>query len=345
MSGAKNYKSKHQIEQERKRQIAIEEEKKRIKQVLEQNRLLALEKERLKKIQLAKEKSERENFLKDIHEDVRIRTTPIISKESDYLEKIILALDDLKAYDEELYELKKIQFNQLKNTASQKAKLFLADVRLHYEKVKSSHIWTQIYRESIEELFKQLNTTYISNQSLKQDIENILQFKTINENTYDNIFERIQNELQIQKEKMIIATQLISSLNSLNYLVISDNETLVSKLMNKEKIILPVSNQSYQIAVAINKDNSILTRFVKTVHNQKDIENISTSDRLHDNENLKKWCSLQATLQENMKHAGIDTIQEVVEDEESDILYIVDSSPNTHHAYQINKEKREQVNG
>jgi hypothetical protein len=343
MSGAKNYKSENQLEQERKRQIAIEIEKKRIKKVLEQNRLIAIEKERLRKIQLSEEKSERANFLNNIEEDFhQTKDTSIqVHSETNYLDAITKTLNNLKEVDTELYEFKQNQLNKLKNVTSQKAKLFLDDLKLEYAKAKSNYLWTAVYKESIKELYQQLNMTNTNDLSLKNDIENMLISRFIDEKNYDDIFDRIHNELEIQKDKIALATQIIASLEELNYVVISDKEQLTTKLLNKEKVMLPVNNQAYQVAIALNKDNSILTRFVKTVSSQKDVENISTSDKLQDNDNLKKWCSLQAVFQESLKKVGIDTVQEIIEDEESDVLYIVDSSSNKHHSHQITKEKRE----
>ncbi len=233
------------------------------------------------------------------------------------------------------------QFNQLKNHTSQKAKLFLDDLKLEYGKIKSSYLWTEVYRERLNEFFQQLKTLNTNDLNIITDINKILQSQIINEITYDNIFERIQNEFEVQIEKAALASQVIASLEELNYVVISDKEQLIAKLFNKEKIALPVVGQTYQVVVALNKKNTLLTRFVKTVSSQKDIENVSTSDKLQDKENLKKWCSLQETFQENLKKAGINTVQEIIEDEESDVLYIVDSSSNKSSTHQITKETRE----
>jgi hypothetical protein len=336
----------HEKNEERKK-----EEKKRIQRVFEENKILqqkidekvALEKKLLFEQKQKDEKNERVNFLNNIEEDFhQTKDTSIqVHSETNYLEAITQTLNNLKEFDTELYEFKQNQLNKFKNITSQKAKLFLDDLKLEYAKAKSNYLWTAVYKESIKELYQQLNIANINDPSLKNDIEYMLISRSIDEKNYDDIFDRIHNELEIQKEKIALATQIIASLEELNYVVISDKEQLTTKLLNKEKVMLPVNNQAYQVAIALNKDNSILTRFVKTVSSQKDIENVSTSDKLQDNDNLKKWCSLQAVFQESLKKVGIDTVHEIIEDDESDVLYIVDSSSTKLHSHQITKETRE----
>lgn len=326
------------------------EERKRLNQIFEENKIrqqeldekIAFEKKLLLIKKLEDEKNERINFLNNMKEDEFEINIASVDKKSEhnYIDDILEILEKLKEFDIELYELKRNQFNQLKNHTSQKAKLFLDDLKLEYGKIKSSYLWTEVYRESLNEFFQQLKTLNTNDLNIITDINKILQSQIINEITYDNIFERIQNEFEVQIEKAALASQVIASLEELNYVVISDKEELIAKLFNKEKIALPVVGQTYQVVVALNKKNTLLTRFVKTVSSQKDIENVSTSDKLQDKENLKKWCSLQETFQENLKKAGINTVQEIIEDEESDVLYIVDSSSNNSSTHQITKELR-----
>lgn len=101
---------------------------------------------------------------------------------------------------------------------------------------------------------------------------------------------------------------------------------MIKKLINKEKVSLSVKNKDYKVVLALNKNNTLLTRFIKTVNSESDITNITSSPRIIDNENLKKWCSLQKIFQEKLKSTGIELVQNIIEDDEHDVLYVVDKN-------------------
>lgn len=242
------------------------------------------------------------------------------SVKKDYTGGITIYLERLKKYDEELYNIKKLQSKKIDDMTSQKAKLFFDSLKLDYGKSKTDYFWSIAYKESISKLSKEL-----IGRKLQAEIDDFITLSKVGEDSYDILFKKIQDELMFEKQRKEFSLYITSSLEKLNYVVI-DKDDIADKLSQREKVVLPVINQDYQVVVALNNDNKILTRFIKTVKEQKDIDNLTSSQRLLDKEHLKKWCHIQSKLQENLQCFSMEVEQKIIEDKESDILYIVDKS-------------------
>ena len=296
------------------------------KKIMEEERLRA-EEERLK---IKKEVSK---YIQTIEEETFtvITNNNINMKYKTYLynKEIETILKRIKKYDIDFYVSQKVKFEKLLHkNIEQKLKLFYDNLKLEYGKIKVVAIWTNVYKESLES-FK-MEDAIKNDPDLMHSIDFLLDQNQISEDMYDQLYRMIQTKVtsvQEQEEKSLEADKIITALEKLNYLVIDDNkEKIVDKLSKYEKVELSVKDKNYKVVVKFNNDNNLLTRFVHVVQNKKDIGRLSTSEKLKDVENMKKWCKHQKGFMEYMNQDGFEIDQRIVEDEESELLYVVDAN-------------------
>ncbi len=336
--------------EEAARRKKIAEEKRKAEEEIkawmqEEEKFIELRKKGLQRniaMQDREDPREVEKFLQDKKEDKYIpeeaNQQQVQVSEYNYLEDSKELLKKIKEYDTHLYEEKFVEVNTFKNPSSQKAKLFFKSLKMEYGRVKSNYLWANFYKKSIIKLSQELSE---SNSEILLDIQKFLKLNHIDEDRHYDLFEKIQYAIEEEIESREIAEKTIKSLVKLNYTVIEDSDMVIDKLAAGEKVTLPVKNQDYQVVIALNKENTILTRFIKTVKSQKEIDNITSSQKLKDSENLKKWCSLQSKLQEGFQHLGMEVEQNIMEDEESDILYIVDRNTEQGRSKKITQKEKE----
>lgn len=347
MSGAKNYQSAKRL-----REIAIIQAEKRAKEerirlMAELERKIIAEKKEYQK--RVKEKLEKQYFensnkiLNNVEEEKyqlnqNIKTT---NQEIKNVENVSIIFEDLNKWDKTISEHYQNEFKKIKNIQTQKGRLFLDTLKRIHSQLKVNFRWSEIYKNELVSLQKELLSNESKNNDLIQDIENILKHNFIDENKYYEIFQRIQEEIEFHKFNIAFTNNIVLALEELDYLVIDDNKELIKKLINKEKVSLSVKDKDYKVVLALNKNNTLLTRFIKIVANDSDLNNITSSQRIIDNENLKKWCSLQKEFQEKLKLTGTEVLQNIIEDDEHDVLYIVDKniSDNKIIKYEIGQRK------
>jgi len=277
-------------------------------------------------------KQEVSKYLQNLKEESYNIKTLVSKEDNDQKEivkaKISLMLVKMKLYDSVLYARYKKMFESFTDSISeQKIKLFYDDLKIKYGKIKVETIWTKVYKSSLE-TFKKAEDMK-NNLDLLNSIEGLCNQKQITESNYNKLYKRIQEKIisEHNKKKNVDVDTIVTALEQLNYLVIDENrDQIVSKLSNKKKVELSVKDKDYRVVIKLNDDNKLLTRFVRVVKHKEDVKRLSTSERLQDAENLKKWCRHQKDFMHNLKGDGSEIDQTIIEDEESEILYVVDSS-------------------
>ncbi len=315
------------INVERKRMAELE----RIRIAELERQIIVEQKEYQKRVEEKLEKQYFENsnkILNNVEEEKYQFNQDIkmINQEIVNVENISIIFEDLNKWDRTIYDYYQNEFKKIKDVQTQKGRLFLDTLKRIHSQTKVKFRWSEIYKNELVILQKKLLTNQPKNNDLIQDIENILKHNFIDENKYYEIFQRIQEEIEFHKYNTDFTNNIVIALEQLDYLVIDDNKELIKKLINKEKVSLSVKNKDYKVVLALNKNNALLTRFIKTVNSESDINNITSSQRIIDNENLKKWCSLQKIFQEKLKSTGTEVLQNIIEDDEHDVLYIVDKN-------------------
>jgi len=207
----------------------------------------------------------------------------------------------------------------LNNYSSQRAKLLLDEIKLIYAKRKKELIMTEIYKEELNKLYsKTINYKY------KKELEKTLQKKIITKKEYEKLFLKLKKSIllqeQIKKDTKLLATDLSKLLNETNYTIIENEQEFIDKFSHHKRIIIPIKNTEYKVIMQLNKNNEILTRFVKVVSEN----NLSTSEKLRDKSELKKWCNIQKKIYEKIRE-NFDININIIEDEESDVLYVIDN--------------------
>jgi hypothetical protein len=244
------------------------------------------------------------------------------SKEN-YKEKILDYYNKLINIDDTFKERYQNLINGLSDFSSQRAKLIFDEIKLIYTKRKKELIKTKIYKEELSKFKPKINK-----EELKKDLENILKKQIITKKEYENIFIKITKEIilneKITDQKKLLAEKLSKSLKETHYTIIENEKEFINNIINNKRIILPIKNENYRVVVQLNKNNELLTRFIKIVDNKK---NISTSEKLKDKSELKKWCNIQKKVYEKLSKDFKLNIK-IVEDDEADILYIIDDKKN-----------------
>ncbi len=297
-------------------------------------------------LEMAKNSQKILDEVQDTEEEMYAIDIKITNK--NYAKEIEIILEKIKQYDELYYLINKEKFEKFSvTTIEQKLKLFYDNLKLEYGKIKVMAIWTNIYKESLL-TFK--NEEPIKNDpNLTHSIDSLLDQNQISENMYDQLYHKIQVKLTSaheQQEKSLEADKIVTALEKLNYLVIDNNkENIVDKLSKKEKVELAVKDKDYMVVVRFNNDNNLLTRFVRVVGDKKDIERLSSSEKLKDTENLKKWCKHQKDFMRYINHNGLDIDQTIVEDDENELLYVVDVGSKKEQQKNIQKKEGDMYNG
>ncbi len=250
----------------------------------------------------------------------------MINQETKDIDNISIIFDDLNEWDKTIYDYYQNEFKKIKYIQTQKGRLFLDTLKRIHSQTRVKFRWSEIYKKELISLQEQSLINQSKNNNLIQDIENVLKHTLIDENKYYEIFQRVQEEIEFHKYNTDFTNNIVLALEQLDYLVIDDNEEVIKKLINKEKVSLSVRNKDYKVVLALNKNNTLLTRFIKTVTSESDINNITSSQRIIDNENLKTWCSLQEIFQEKLKLTATEVVQNIIEDDEHDVLYVVDKN-------------------
>lgn len=235
-------------------------------------------------------------------------------------EKLFYYYNELIRINPDLQDKYKFLISDLKDYSSQRAKLLIEEIKLIYAKNKRILIKTQIYKE---ELYKLYSKT--SNPKLKNKLENLIKQKTFTKKEYENLYMTVTKDIllneSLEKQKSSLVRSISKLLKDTNYVIINNEEDFINRLSNSKRIIVPVKDDDYKVVIQINDNNEILTRFVKIIDDKK---NISTSEKLKDKSELKKWCSIQKKVYEELsKNFHIST--KIIEDDESDILYIIDN--------------------
>ena len=316
---------------------ALQKERLRIKKEIEEQERLNRE----KKLRIKKEISEQ---ARSIEEEIYEVIIPNVnSKIKTYIKEVDFMLERAKKYDQDFYARQKEKFEKLLDTSfEQKLKLFYDNLRLEYGKIKTNAIWTNVYKESLES-FK-TEEPINNDPDLMHSIDSLLEQKQISENMYDQLYAKIQEKITFFQENQtetLEADRIIAALEKLNYLVIDENkEQIVEKLSKQEKVEIPVKDKDYRVVVKYNHDDTLLTRFVRVVQDKKDIERLSASEKLQDTENLKKWCKHQKDFIQYLNHDDLELEQTIIEDDESEVLYIVDKNLKKETQFQTPTRKR-----
>ena len=222
-------------------------------------------------------------------------------------------LEKLKQYDENKYNAYLQQLKNLDNK-SQKYQLLLKNIKIDIEKDEENLTQNKLYEEEIEDLYLKVEK-YLTNDIIEH-INNLKQSKQ-----YEEILTILEEEYIKIKNKQKIIKQIIVSLKKINYLEIDEEKLLENFLSNKKTFLAVKNNKSYQVAITLNKNNKLLTRFIKNTD-----EEIGLEEKLQDKESLSKWCNIQKKFAEIMSENGIKNSFEILEDENEDILYIKTNS-------------------
>lgn len=274
-----------------------------------------------------------DKFVIDVIEDKIININTNIKKSKDeeknYLNETNFYLEKIKSFNELIYIKEETKLKELKNFSSQKAKLYLDSLKFLYLEVKKNNSKRKFYKENISRLYNHLKIKNFKNINLNNEIEYFLKTENIIEEKYFYLHLKMQEEFENLEKEIInknIMKNIVNSLKNLNYLVIEDSEYIINNLIKGERVLLPVKSKEYGVVLKLNKDFKLLTRFIKRTEGQVDIKNITDSEKITDNENLKKWCKLQSTFNQNLQKLDININENIIENEESEVLYVVDCS-------------------
>lgn len=267
------------------------------------------------------------NFIPETEEVLPKESEDKIIKE-EYTEKINFFLGKIKSINSDIYFEKKEEFNDLISLSSQKIKLFYNSLRLLYIDLKKEKQQIEYYRESISNFYEKLKNKKLNDLELIGKIENFLKDINIDENSYNKLHLEMQTVYQLlinkdfEQEKV---ANIINALKDLNYFVLDeDNTKLINSLQKGENITLNVKQKNYAVLIKLSKKNQILTRFVKKIKTNYDYNNITDSEKIIDNDNLKYWCTLANELGQDLQNKNIFINRKIIENDEKDILYVVD---------------------
>ena len=343
MSGASNYSpararanAARAKKREEERRRKIEEERRKREEMIqswkrEEERYLHEGRKRKNNLYEVELNKKRRELVASIKEE-KIKVSGRIEKgidKNELKQQVLLevydALTELNTYSQKLYNQKLSELEKIKNASKQKIEFFYSSLKLDLGKAKSDYVWTRTYKKSIEDVLNRLNNNISSiDEDLSKKIEKFLTLDFIDEHRYDELFMLIQTTIEEQIFREEMASILTKALETLDYVVVDNLTDVAAKLINREKVILSTDSNEYKIVIVLNKENTILTRFVRIVEDEKEIRNATTSQKIVDKEHVKKWCASQTLLQEQLESLGLDLDLNIVEDENSDILYMID---------------------
>jgi len=236
-----------------------------------------------------------------------------VATKEDIQKNIIERLEELKTYNSQAYKEKLKFYNNIKNGSLGRLEFFLTSLKLDTYEYKQKYIKTKSYKMSIKELIK--------DSDIKADrVEQFLNKEIIDEYEYQEMFNYIQEQIT-KKSQQDDIKKITQALKDLNYFVIDDSKEIEEKLQNREKIMLSIGSSDYKVVVVFN-NNKLITRFVRVTDSLEDT--ISSSQKLEDGEKLKQWCQVQQKLHNRFKEMGLVNNLEVLEDENSEVIHIVE---------------------
>ncbi len=253
------------------------------------------------------------------------------------VEKIESILEKIHDYDNVLYQQKNKEFEKIIHASKQKQEFFYDSLKLDYAKIKSDYMWTQTYKQSIQVMYESYKNSISLSEEMEQEFHDFLNFKHISENKYNEMFEKLHNVIEDQKYKEELIGEVVKTLNELDYLIVENVEDIATKLLGREKVIFSTKMDEYKVVFVLNRQNKLLTRFVKIVDKSDEIGNMTSSQKIRDKENVKRWCEVQRQLQKKLHDSEYEVDLNIIEDEESDILYMINRD-NLKESYQLNKK-------
>ncbi|MGJ0356316.1 hypothetical protein [Aliarcobacter cryaerophilus] len=268
------------------------------------------------------------NFISNLNNNKIQKSKDVqLEKKENYAEIIDFYLQKIGNVNQKVFLNEKTKLENIKDFTSQRAKLFLDSLKLLYLELNIKNNKIEYYRNSILNMYNILKSINLKDLNLIERIDNFLKSDIDSEDIYNNLYKIMQEkyeELYIKNTEQEQLNNIINSLQKLDYLVIDDKKDLENKLRNKENIILDSKDKDYAIFIKINKENQLLTRFVRKIDSEDDKKNITDSQKILDKENLQHWCSLLDDFSKELKNEGIIYETNIIENNKSDVLYYFD---------------------
>jgi hypothetical protein len=250
--------------------------------------------------------------------------------------KIVEVLVKIKQYDKDIYAQELKEFREIEKLHTQIKKLFFNNLRIKFYDIKKKITLTEIYKENIEDLYKE--TQNIIDKGLKHEVEHLLKQKYITKTQYEYLSRNLKELNQRYISKRSLIENLLNIFADQDYLDI-DREEFFRKMLENDVVYIPLKDdREYQVLIKLN-GNKLFSRFIRVVDNLE----ITDAQKIEDRENLSRWCKFQDDSIKKLSE-NYNLEYQILEDVESDVLYILSKEHNRKEVIKNENKIRKQEN-